>query len=188
MKDTFWQTIDEWSTGTDESAMFHQYVPNHEDMLAECIAYNGYNDQSSNNIGRERKEYVWSKEKNAFVETDHIHRYFATPTKDHFPVICEFLESNQHQYFNSQISMIKPGGIIIPHVHKNREQWLFNMSLNFPNECRFAVYPTGLIPYRAGDVYKLRVENFHSVINESDTDRYHIMMKTKETMQSWGRL
>lgn len=53
MKDTFWQTIDEWSTGTDESAMFHQYVPNHEDMLAECIAYN-YWESDIYGIGKDR--------------------------------------------------------------------------------------------------------------------------------------
>ena len=73
MRDTFWQTIDQWSTGTDESAMFHQYVPNHKDMLAECIAYNGYNDQSSNSIGRERKEFVWSKERTYCVHCGLCH-------------------------------------------------------------------------------------------------------------------
>jgi len=178
MKDTFWQTIDEWSTGTDESAMFHQYVPNHEDMLAECIAYN-YWESDIYGIGKDR------------TRTEDEKRLFALPNPKDFPKLYQFLQENSHQYFSPQISLLKSGGQILPHNHKDSkrdEKWLFNMSLNFPAECKFAVYPTGIVPYRAADVYKLRVENFHSVINESDTDRYHIMMRTKETVQSWGVL
>ena len=35
------------------------------------------------------------------------------------------------------------------------------------------------------DVYKIRVSQYHSVINDSDTIRYHVVMRTKETMQYW---
>jgi hypothetical protein len=113
------------------------------------------------------------------------------PTKEDFPVIYEFLKCNEHQYFRPEISRLDPAGQIFPHTHMSSEfteEWMFNMSLNFPDKCKFAVYPTGLIPYQAGDVYKLKVKNYHSVINESDTPRYHIMMRTKEYMQLWKKI
>ena len=52
------------------------------------------------------------------------------------------------------------------------------MCLNFPEGCRFAIYPTGLVPYKAGDIYKLHVHiSTHSVINNSTEDRFHIMLR-----------
>ena len=200
-RNTFWQTIDEWSTGTNEAAVFHESVPNHQEMLAECKRYTSWNPKSAFFLatGRRRHERVFSSISSKYEKTDRIStRYFATPTKKDFPVICEFLERNVHQYFRPEISRLDAGGHIFPHRHERyvgtgdkqefSEEWIFNMSLNFPNECKFAVYPTGLIPYQAGDVYKVKVKNYHSVINESDTTRYHIMMRTNEYMQSWKKL
>jgi hypothetical protein len=193
-RDTFWETIDEWSTGTNEAAVFHESVPNHEEMLAECKRYTSWNSESSFPLasGRKRHERIFSTTSNKYEETDRVSsRYFAMPTKEDFPVIYEFLKCNEHQYFRPEISRLDPAGQIFPHTHMSSEfteEWMFNMSLNFPDKCKFAVYPTGLIPYQAGDVYKLKVKNYHSVINESDTPRYHIMMRTKEYMQLWKKI
>ena len=63
------------------------------------------------------------------------------------------------------------------HHHKGAEpQFLYNMAINEPEGCKFAIYPSGIIPYNAGDIYKLYVHNKHAVIN-GNKDRFHLMFR-----------
>ena len=139
---------------------------------------------------KEQNVMRWDDELSRFVdETDEggWPRYFANPLdnpKD-FPVMCEWLNKNKHQYSSPVISRLGPTGTIIPHRHNliRREngflvRMLYNFCLNFPKGCRFAIHPYGLIPYKPGDIYRLWVhEGMHSVINNSTEDRYHIMLR-----------
>ena len=139
---------------------------------------------------KEQNVMRWDDELSRFVdETDKggWPRYFANPL-DHpkdFPVMCEWLNKNKHQYSSPVISKLGPTGTIIPHRHNliRREnrilgRMLYNYCLNFPKGCRFAMHPYGLIPYKPGDIYRLWVhEGMHSVINNSTEDRYHVMLR-----------
>jgi len=137
-----------------------------------------------------RAAMQWDEEKSMFVEKIDPKgwaRYFSNPFDhpDSFPTICEWAIKNKHQYVCPVISRLCPKGTIIPHRHNliKREnrilgRMLYNFCLNFPEGCKFAMHPTGLIPYKAGEIYKLWVhEGMHSVINNSKEDRYHIMLR-----------
>ena len=138
---------------------------------------------------KENITYLWDEEKKMFVDMGESNwpRYFANPLDhpDSFPTICKWLNKNKHKYARPVISRLGPGGTIIPHRHnlirrENRVlgRMLYNMCINFPEGCKFAVHPNGLIPYKPGDVYKIWVhESMHSVINNSKEDRYHIMLR-----------
>lgn len=197
-RDIFWKTIDEWAdpSKADEGAVFIENVPNHEEMLAECQRYTSWNPESAFPLvsGRKRHERYWDTTSNKYeqIPEDRVGtRGFAIPTKEDFPTIYEFLKRNEHQYFRPEISRLDAGGHIFPHTHSSPkfvEEWIYNMCLNFPDKCKFAVYPLGIIPFQAGDVYRLRGRNYHSVINESDEPRYHIMMRTKEYIRDYEKL
>ena len=47
-------------------------------------------------------------------------------------------------------------------------------------ELRFGVKPKGQIPYHSGDVYRINTYNEHCVFNNSDTDRYHVLLGYEE--------
>ena len=203
-KAEFWNKIDEWTDDPQEGAgaefhflsplgaEFHDSVSNHEEMYQECIQYQNWIHATTepNNVSKDLVNITkvgfedtpntkWDG--NKFVPADGIWpRWFAIPDQDNFPTIYKFLEENKHQYQMPVISKLGPGAVILPHRHIGQRHipFLYNMCLNFPDGCRFAIYPTGLVPYKAGDIYKLHVHtSTHSVINNSTEDRFHIMLR-----------
>lgn len=206
--DDFWNNIDDWADNSGTNAELYDTVPNHKEMLQECIDFDDWvwAEEPTNNTTamwpkpgnseKEVSEYFnetntglkWDDEQRKFVHEERgWQRWLATPfdrPKD-FPTICKFVEENKHQYGNPVISKLGPEGVIAPHQHKlkingNRVlgRFLYNLCLNFPEGCRFAIHPTGLIPYRPGDIYKLHThEGMHSVLNNTKEDRYHIMLR-----------
>ena len=199
--DEFWNRIDEWTDASQEGvgAELHDTVPNHEEMYQECVRYQNWihaktdpnevsepiiNIQEVNFLGA--KNMSWDGKK--FAEVGGIwKRWFAVPDSDNFPTIYKFLEDNKHQYQFPVISKLGPGGVFLPHIHEDNddlygmvEHVLYNMCLNYPEGCKFAIYPTGLVPFKAGDIYKLYVNTgMHGVINNSTEDRFHIMFWPK---------
>ena len=45
---------------------------------------------------------------------------------------------------------------------------------------KFGILPSGIIPYTAGDIYKIDVYADHSVKNESNEARYHLVFQEKK--------
>ena len=199
-KAEFWNKIDEWTDDLQEGvgAEFHDSISNHEEMYQECVRYQAWIHAATdlNNVSEDlvnikkvgfedAPNTKWDG--NRFVSADGIwKRWFAIPDQDNFPTIYKFLEENKHQYQMPVISKLGPGAVILPHRHIDQGQeegtspFLYNMCINFPEGCKFAIYPTGLVPYKAGDIYKLHVENsIHSVINNSTEDRFHLMLRQK---------
>ena len=194
----YWNNIEDWADNSGTNIELYDTVPNHEEMHKECIRYDNWIHAKTDpsvvsqdviNILRNNFEDApsmkWDGGK--FVPDTIWKRWFAVPNAEHFPSIHKFLEDNKHQYHLSVISKLGPGGVILPHTHKLIDKGdfvvghtVFNMCINYPRGCRFAMYPTGLIPYKPGDIYKLNVhEGQHSVINNTNQDRYHLMMRPK---------
>ena len=102
--------------------------------------------------------------------------YHTVPKEEDFPIVMQFIKDNP-QYSNPVLSKLGANEKILVHHHEgDKSQFLYNMAINEPEECKFAIYPTGLIPYNAGDIYKLYVNNDHAVIN-GNKDRFHLMLK-----------
>ena len=196
--DDYWNNIEEWADNSGTNTELHDTILNHEEMHEECIRYKDWIHAKTDpktiskeiiNILRVNFENAPSVKWNGvkFVPDTIWKRWFAVPNAEDFPSIYKFIEDNKHQYHLPVISTLGPGGVIIPHTHRLIDKGdrvvghtVFNMCINFPMGCKFAMYPTGLIPYRPGDVYKLHVHTGqHSVINNTNQDRYHLMLREK---------
>lgn len=194
----YWNNIEEWADNSGTNTELHDTILNHEEMHEECIRYKDWIHAKTDpktiskeiiNILRVNFENAPSVKWNGvkFVPDTIWKRWFAVPNAEDFPSIYKFIEDNKHQYHLPVISKLGPGGVIIPHTHRLIDKGdrvvghtVFNMCINFPMGCKFAMYPTGLIPYRPGDVYKLHVHTGqHSVINNTNQDRYHLMLREK---------
>lgn len=81
-------------------------------------------------------------------------------------------------YTRIRFMKLKPGGYINP--HKDMEKPLLyavNMSLNNPDGCRFRMKDKGDIPYsNEGSTFMIDTSNIHSVYNNSNIDRIHIIV------------
>ena len=171
--------FDEWAWEGDRDASNAERITGTGQSFEEVL-----NRFANNRIMR------WNEEKKIFEDVTHLRQWpraFAIPYEypESFPTICKFLDENKHQYTKPVISRMGPGAVIIPHRHNliRREnrilgRMLYNMCINFPEGCKFAMHPFGVIPYKAGDIYRLWVhEGVHSVINNTDKDRFHIMLR-----------
>tara|TARA_R100000808_G_scaffold7318_1_gene21567 strand:+ start:5060 stop:5605 length:546 start_codon:yes stop_codon:yes gene_type:complete len=106
-------------------------------------------------------------------------RWSCFPTDKKLPIINEWFKLHP-QYYKPEVMKLDPGGVIPPHSHDYKPDdpdWLYNMALNYPDGCKFGVYPCGIIPYKPGEIYKLKVYNDHCVVNNSNEIRYHIVFK-----------
>jgi hypothetical protein len=193
----FWNDIDNWSTNDDQGATLHDTVDNHEAMYEECVRFTGWVPETSEETDlytekiRKITPTMRHRKPNFRPSND---RWFAIPDEKNFPSIYEFLQKNSHQYFGTIISKMGPGCWLLPHTHGSyapdgtppAEEYLYNMSLNYPDGCKFAVYSRGIIPFRAGDIYKIDVTQYHAVSNDSKSDRYHLMMRNKKFWE-WAK-
>ena len=87
-------------------------------------------------------------------------------------------------YDRVRFMLIEPGGYINPHVDGSRDDnpsRAVNMSLNNPDQC-FLITENGIVPYdNDGSVFYFNIAYEHGVINNSNEDRYHIIVHGAET-------
>lgn len=87
-------------------------------------------------------------------------------------------------YDRIRFMLIEPGGYIDVHVDGSREDnpsRAVNMSLNNPDQC-FLITENGIVPYdNDGSVFYFNIAYEHCVINNSNEDRYHIIVHGTET-------
>jgi hypothetical protein len=80
-------------------------------------------------------------------------------------------------YDRVRFMLLEPGGYILPHADVDwKHLGPINIALNNPSSCVFAMEDWGLIPFSAGTANMLAVGYKHAVYNNSNEDRYHIIV------------
>lgn len=81
------------------------------------------------------------------------------------------------RYARVRFMLLEPGGYILPHEDVDWKSLSpINIALNNPPGCDFVMKGWGLIPFQAGSANMLAVGYEHAVFNDSDEDRYHIIV------------
>jgi hypothetical protein len=88
-------------------------------------------------------------------------------------------------YFRVRFMLLEPGGFITPHKDSDTNKLSpINIALNHPEGCKMKMKGhEGFVPFKPGTAMLLDVGNEHAYINDSDEDRYHIIVhgiKAKE--------
>jgi hypothetical protein len=82
------------------------------------------------------------------------------------------------EYTRLRVMELAPGGIIS--VHRDNEfsriMRPINIAITQPIGCDFYMEGYGVVPFEIGSAYLLNVTNRHTVINNSDQYRYHIII------------
>jgi hypothetical protein len=195
----FWNTIEDWTDPTIVNAEFCGHTLLHEKIYEECKKYNNWTHSFTESDWSEELKYnvatlsgadpsrweaikvkFFSKESYGITATavgEDWEYSWAVPHKEDFPTIYEFMEDNP-KYINPVLSKLGANDVLSLHEHGDgvTPQFLYNMSINEPEGSKLAIYPTGIIPYKPGDIYKLYVQNKHAVINGNEA-RYHLMFR-----------
>ena len=209
----FWNNIEIWTDSTIQHAVFYDTTLLYKEMYEECKKYNKWTHIFSKDFSKEliynldtlsgtlpepwvgttRAEGAGWQNRNYGLQEkwkkvyDNSWEYYHTvPKEKNFPTVIQFLKDNP-QYINPVISKLGANEKILVHKHHHHKdakpQFLYNMAINEPEGCKFAIYPTGLIPYNAGDIYKLYVNYEHSVIN-GNKDRFHLLLRHNERYEN----
>ena len=105
--------------------------------------------------------------------------YDWTWVADRCPVTTAWIKSlseygNLHRV---RYMLMEPLGYI--EVHQDRPQHglsPINIALNMPKGCAFTMQGYGAVPFNPGDAYAVDIGNMHTVVNDSDQQRFHIII------------
>lgn len=119
--------------------------------------------------------------------------YGWTEVADQCPTIKAFLESLPYaKLYRARITKLRAGGYAAPHIGRTqgaKYNKKINFALNHPEGFEFALEGHGLVPWEAGKGFWLNVDkNYHSVINRSHTDRFHLITMGRPDWERLGPL
>ena len=115
---------------------------------------------------------------------DHSVKQNWTDVARFFPKTIDWITKNipLDQYARIRVMIVEPGGYIEPHSDTNMGQILggagVNIAITNPDGCEFCLEDSGLIPWKEGDVRMVDVHRYHSVRNNSLSERIHIIIHT----------
>jgi hypothetical protein len=108
------------------------------------------------------------------------------------PITVKFLKDQfpYDVYHRVRFMRLAPGGYIKPHSDSNDLGLrAVNISLNNPNKCNFVFEDFGILPFsNSGSIFMVANGYVHSVVNNSEEYRYHIIVHGYSTTQSFYNL
>lgn len=111
--------------------------------------------------------------------------YQWTDIVDKCPVAYNFFKHifPYKSYFRLRYMLLEPGGYITPHVDSEESRLSpINIALNHPQGCKMKMKGhEGYVPFKPGTAMMLDVSNTHAYINDSNEDRYHIIVHGVKT-------
>jgi hypothetical protein len=119
-------------------------------------------------------------------------KYDWTEIQDQCPVTVKFFKEvfPYNQYQRLRYMLVEPGGYIAPHSDNvsNMPGAAVNISLNNPEGCRLTTVH-GTVPFRnSGSVFLFNNHYRHAVHNNSDTDRFHMIVHGAWRNPEWNQL
>jgi hypothetical protein len=97
---------------------------------------------------------------------------------ENMPVTINWLKSLGYKNFQRvRVMCLEPKGFI--NIHKDQEHSSLgpvNVAITNPKNCQFYLENHGILSFSPGRAYKLNLVNYHAVINNSNSPRYHIII------------
>lgn len=136
-------------------------------------------------------EHTNSWQSYGYANENEIH-YDWTDIKDQAPVTVAYFRDNfpYVKYQRLRFMLVEPKGYIMPHSdnQNNNLAAAVNISLNNPEGCRL-VSEMGTVPYSdQGSVFLFNNHYTHAVFNDSDQDRFHIIVHGQWDPSRWNTL
>jgi Aspartyl/Asparaginyl beta-hydroxylase len=115
-----------------------------------------------------------------------------TPAADDSPVTKEFFLNHFpcKKYGRVRFMLLEAGGHIDMHSDGNmRLLENINMVLNNPNGCKWIWGDgEGSPPMTPGEMYAMNISYHHALVNNSDEDRYHLIVARHDATDEWKSL
>tara|TARA_X000001382_G_scaffold100583_3_gene75197 strand:- start:1060 stop:2322 length:1263 start_codon:yes stop_codon:yes gene_type:complete len=97
---------------------------------------------------------------------------------EHMPLTIKWLKSLGYKNFQRvRVMCLDPKSFI--NLHRDQTQSKLgpvNVAINNPKDCKFYLQNHGVLEFDPGTAYQLDLVNYHTVVNNSNVPRYHIII------------
>ena len=121
---------------------------------------------------------AWNRTKEKDYYPDFWGYKWTPEAQKHMPKTIAWLKSLGYKEFHRvRVMCLLPKGFINLHKDQNHsELGAVNVAINNPSKCKFYLQNHGVLDFKPGDAYKLDLVNYHTVVNNSNIPRYHIII------------
>lgn len=145
----------------------HLFVP-HRDKYAEhsgwssfCIHGKAYNATQEDEHYNDSRPYVWTAESQELMPQ----------------TVAFFKKWPADKFGRVRIMRLEPGGWISAHRDTDVSSLTaINIAITQPDQCAFVMEHHGRVPFDNGRALLLDISNLHTVFNNSDQDRWHLIV------------
>jgi Aspartyl/Asparaginyl beta-hydroxylase len=119
------------------------------------------------------------------------HPYVWTDIAKFCPVAHDFFHNHfgYTKYYRLRYMLLTPGGYVGLHNDDTIDRLnAINISLNQPKNCDFTMEKHGVVPFTEGSAMMLSLANNHKVENNSNEDRYHMIVHGIRDSNFWDEL
>lgn len=126
-----------------------------------CIHGKSFDATREDEYYNDNRPHIWTKE-----------------ALEYMPITIDFLKSLDFKSFQRvRVMCLGPKGFINIHRDQTDSQLgPVNIAINHPEECKFYLEHHGELQFKPGIAYRMNLVNYHTVINYSNTARYHIII------------
>jgi hypothetical protein len=165
-------------------ALKHLFQPHRAYDPSQKVGYahNGWSSLTIHGISSKHTMNWDSYDEYEKLGSEDLVPYIWTDIKDRIPVTVDFFKNKfpHCSYRRLRYMLIPPGGYILPHSdYKRKQLYPVNIALNNPEGCEFIMENNGVVPFKPGKAFLLDVSNRHSVWNNSNEDRIHVIAQWK---------
>jgi hypothetical protein len=110
-----------------------------------------------------------------------------TVITDRCPITVEWLKNTfpSKRLGRVRFMLLEAGGYIDRHFDSEHHAIEpINIALNNPNECIWH-WDEGTLDFSAGDIYALNLKYHHRIVNNSNIDRYHLIVHHHDSTDEW---
>jgi hypothetical protein len=146
----------------------------HSGWSSFCIHGKSYDATREDEYYKDDRPYVWTPE-----------------AKSLLPNTIEFFKTS---WFGSKFKRLRvmklaPGGFISLHSDNGANKLgPINIAITQPGGCEFVFEKYGTVPFAVGSAIALNVYNNHCVYNNSDQDRYHIIVHQLTSTEEYSKM
>lgn len=153
--------------------------------------------EKKNLFTKHRSEYNEGWESFTLHGTAYNNTETNDPNKDHWtkealencPQLVDYIKNSKikDSYARVRIMKLKPHSCIGIHsddFFSKKEMWGLNISINNPEDCKMHFWSEsfdylGIVPWEPGKCFAIKINNKHMVINNSNENRYHLIIHGK---------
>ncbi len=137
----------------------------HQGWKSFCIHGKSYDATREDEYYKDDRPYVWTTEAKQLMP--HTVEYFSHS----WPAL---------EFTRVRVMLLEPGGYITVHSDSSTSMLSpINIAITQPADCKFVMQNHGTVPFGPGQAFWLNVSNLHTVFNNSDLPRWHIIVHQK---------